>query len=67
MRRCISAWWRPRLRGAQARPNPAARAAEVFAVYRSLASGGASTEAAAAQVAEVLVTWLGRRGPATGT
>jgi AcrR family transcriptional regulator len=33
-----------------------------FAVFRSLTSGGMSTEAAAGQVAEVIVTWLkGRR------
>lgn len=32
-----------------------------FAVYRAIVAGGASPEAAAAQVAEVLVTWLNSR------
>lgn len=34
-----------------------------FAVHRAIVAGGASTEAAAAQVAEVLVPWLNTRRP----
>lgn len=35
-----------------------------FAVYRTLTRGGTSTEAAAAQLTELLVTWLGWRSQA---
>jgi esterase len=34
-----------------------------FSVYRAITAAGASPEAAAAQVAEVLNTWLNHRGP----
>ncbi len=34
-----------------------------FAVYRTIVAGGASAEAAAAQVADVLVTWMNARRP----